>query len=329
MVKELSKETTIAEERAPSVASLAVELSAVLVTASPEEPKVLTLRGKGEERCLPSGPLEPQHPTLEAGLRAWVEARTHQSLGHIEQLCTFGDLDRRQALSGRRLLSVSYLALAREAPPAGQDGAAWSGWYRFLPWEDWRAGRPPLLVRLEPALQAWAAAGGEQRAERERRLRLAFPAEGAPWPDERTLERYELLYEARLLPEAWRGARPPAGVLLAEGESLAANHRRILATAIGRLRGQIRHRPLVFELMPPSFTFLQLQRTVEALAGLRLHKPNFRRLVEHQGLVEETGEITSETGGRPARLLRFRPEVMLERRAPGLRLPSGRRRASG
>jgi hypothetical protein len=81
----------------------------------------------------------------------------------------------------------------------------------------------------------------------------------------------------------------------------------------------------VFELMPPTFTLLQLQRTVEALAGVRLHKPNFRRLVERQGLVEETGETALETGGRPARLVRFRREVMLERPAPGVRLPVARR----
>ena len=101
---------------------------------------------------------------------------------------------------------------------------------------------------------------------------------------------------------------------------MAVDHRRILATAIGRLRGKIKYRPVVFELMPPAFTLLQLQRTVEALAGVRLHKQNFRRLVEQQGLVEETGEISARTGGRPARLVRFRREVLLERPAPGLRL---------
>jgi hypothetical protein len=106
---------------------------------------------------------------------------------------------------------------------------------------------------------------------------------------------------------------------------MAADHRRILATAIGRLRGKIKYRPVVFELMPPSFTLLQLQRTVEALSGVRLHKQNFRRLVEHQGLVEETGGISAETGGRPARLVRFRRAVVLERPAPGLRLRAGRR----
>ena len=71
---------------------------------------------------------------------------------------------------------------------------------------------------------------------------------------------------------------------------MALDHRRMLATAIGRLRGKIKYRPVVFELMPPAFTLLELQRTVEALAGVRLHKQNFRRLVEAEGLVEETGE---------------------------------------
>jgi hypothetical protein len=32
------------------------------------------------------GPLEPAHPTLERGLRAWVERQTGQSLGYVEQL---------------------------------------------------------------------------------------------------------------------------------------------------------------------------------------------------------------------------------------------------
>ena len=77
--------------------------------------------------------------------------------------------------------------------------------------------------------------------------------------------------------------------------------------------------------MPPAFTLLQLQRTVEALSGVRLHKQNFRRLVEQQGLVEETGGIIAGTGGRPARLVRFRREVVLERPAPGLRLGAPRR----
>ena len=103
------------------------------------------------------------------------------------------------------------------------------------------------------------------------------------------------------------------------------DHRRILATAIARLRGKMKYRPVVFELMPPSFTLLELQRTVEAISGMRLHKQNFRRLVEGQGLVEGTGKVATYARGRPAELFRFRREVLSERPAPGVRLGSRQR----
>jgi hypothetical protein len=310
-------------------ASLAIRLSAAIVTATVDEPRVLTVRiGREPVEALPSGPLEVEHRTLEVGLRAWVERQTSQRLGYVEQLYTFGDRNRvetGEALPSRAL-TVAYLALVREARPAGAAEALWQSWYRFFPWEDWRSGKPPALLPLEEQLARWVrqtASEAEQRLRGER-VGLAF----APsWNEELVLERYELLYEAGLIEERWRdlgGPRPrPDGPTF--GQLMAADHRRILATAIGRLRGKIKYRPVIFELMPPSFTLLQLQRTVEALSGVRLHKQNFRRLVERQGLVEETGGISAATGGRPARLVRFRREVLLERPAPGLRLRAGRR----
>ena len=105
------------------------------------------------------------------------------------------------------------------------------------------------------------------------------------------------------------------------GASMRFDHRRILATAISRIRAKIKYRPVIFELMPQKFTLLELQRAVEALAGVRLHKQNFRRLVEKGGLVEGTGVVEPGTVGRPAELFRFRREVLRERRAPGVGLP--------
>jgi hypothetical protein len=99
------------------------------------------------------------------------------------------------------------------------------------------------------------------------------------------------------------------------------DHRRILATGIARLRAKIKYHPVVFELMPDTFTLLQLQRCVEALAGKQVHKPNFRRLIEQQELVEETGETSQDTGGRPAKLFRFRRTVFAERAIIGTKLP--------
>ena len=315
--------------------ALSIGLCAVIVAASEHEPRVLTLRaaasGAGPAEALPSGPLEAEHRTLEIGLRAWVERQTSQHLGHVEQLYTFGDRDR---VAGDRSLAlpalvVAYLALAREARPADSTDAEWQSWYRYFPWEDWRQGKPPLLGPLEARLAEWAAqAGGDpERRLREERVGLAFGRHGASWNEELVLERYELLYEAGLVAEAARDLGREAATLDggATGVAMASDHRRILATAIGRLRGKIKYRPVVFELMPPAFTLLQLQRTVEALAGVRLHKQNFRRLVEQQGLVEETGAMSAQTVGRPARLVRFRREVLLERPAPGLRLRAGRR----
>jgi hypothetical protein len=306
-------------------ASLSIRLSAVIVTATIDEPRVLTVRiGHDPIEALPSGPLEVEHRTLEVGLRAWVERQTAQKLGYVEQLYTFGDRDRVEDARAGRALTVAYLALVREARPGGVGEAVWQSWYRYFPWEDWRGGQPATLPLLETRLGSWArqASSETERRLRAERLGLAF---ARAWNEELVLERYELLYEAGLIQESWRGrpALPADGLVF--GVPMAADHRRILATAIGRLRGKIKYRPVVFELMPPAFTLLQLQRTVEALSGVRLHKQNFRRLVEHQGLVEETGGISAETGGRPARLVRFRREVLLERPAPGLRLRAGRR----
>jgi hypothetical protein len=150
---------------------------------------------------------------------------------------------------------------------------------------------------------------------------------GAGFDEEKVLERYELLYEAGLVSEAARDGRASAGQwgeLPELGRPMAFDHRRILATAMGRLRGKLKYRPVVFELLPPEFTLLELQKTVEAISGTLLHKQNFRRLVEQGRLVEPTGNVSTETGGRPAKLYRFRRVVVLERPAPGLRVKAGR-----
>jgi hypothetical protein len=317
-------------------AALSIGLGAVIVAASEHEPRVLTIRdaapGAAPIEALPAGPLEAEHRTLELGLRNWVERQTSQRLGYVERLYTFGDRDRLVGAGAAAdpALTVAYLALVREMRPGGSAEAVWQNWYRYFPWEDWRGGRPSSLAAIEAGLSGWAgAASGEAEARlREVRIQVAFGLNAAAWNEELVLERYELLYEAGLVAEAARD-RGEGTALAATGAAMAVDHRRILGTAVGRLRGKIKYRPVVFELMPPTFTLSQLQRTVEALLGVRLHKQNFRRLVEQQGLVEETGEISAATGGRPARMVRFRPEVALERPAPGLRLRAGRRMPGG
>jgi len=301
--------------------AVSIELTAVLAAVTDDEPRVLTVEAG---QALPSGPFESGHRSLQTGLRAWVERQTRHPLGYVEQLYTFADKDRLHG--GVRAISISYLGLTREASAPRERATTWHGWYRYFPWEDWRAG-PPAVMRREivPRLRRWAAGAPDPATKRARSQRIAvdFGASERAWNEELVLQRYELLYEAGLVPEFHRG-RPVAADAVVPGVPMAHDHRRILATGMARLRAKIKYRPVVFELMPESFTLLQLQRAVEALAGRRLHKQNFRRLVDQQGLVEETGAMSSETGGRPAKLVRFRREVLIERAAAGTKLPLAR-----
>jgi hypothetical protein len=249
----------------------------------------------------------------------------------VEQLYTFGDEGRdapraEMGAGAARIVSVGYLGLTPTAVETQVPDTAWAPWSAFFPWEDWRHGRPALLdAAIAPALRRWA---GED-AGKWSRARLAFALDGAPWNEERVLERYELLYEAGLAPEAARdraraeGHDPaePAALSAALGEPMISDHRRILATGLSRIRGKIKYRPVVFELMPPEFTLSALQRTVEAIAGVPLHKQNFRRVVEREDLVEGLGRQDADTGGRPAELFRFRREILSARPATGLSLP--------
>ncbi|VCU71615.1 hypothetical protein PIGHUM_03701 [Pigmentiphaga humi] len=296
------------------------ELVAVLVAATDAEPLVLTTH---DGSMLPSGAFESGHRSLQAGLRAWVEEQTHHPLGYVEQLYTFADRDRTEQATEQRVISISYLALTRQGPVSGAD-AAWHGWYRYFPWEDRRSPSAELDAQIAAALQEWCRRAPEPEARRMRaqRAEVCFGLGGRPWNEELVLQRYELLFEAGLAQEATRRIGRPGSPHF--GQPMHYDHRRILATGIARLRAKIKYRPVVFELMPPTFTLLQLQQAVEALAGRSLHKQNFRRLIEQQQLVEETGALATETAGRPAKLFRFRGDVLLERALSGSKLPLAR-----
>ncbi len=350
--------------------NVGIELSAVIVAVTRNEPQVMLL----PSRALPSGPFSTHHRTLEQGLRAWVDAHIGLKLGYVEQLYTFADKDR--TADNMRAVSIGYLALARAPTVKNGDQEKETlkifPWYDFFPWEDRRKGVPAVTDHILKALTQWKAAAPDAatRKARDNRIAINFPKDPRAWNEELVLQRYELLWEAGLIEEAQRhflseksvagkhgktpsplrgglgrGAndwaenmalypknsakrmaptpnpsREGRGIFI-PGLSMPHDHRRILATGIARLRAKIKYRPVVFELMAERFTLLQLQNTVEALAGLRLHKQNFRRLVQGQGLVEETSGTTSDTRGRPAKLFAFRHDVLRERAAAGTKLP--------
>ncbi|UFZ06258.1 hypothetical protein LQG66_08150 [Bradyrhizobium ontarionense] len=302
--------------------AITADLVAVLVAVTEGHPRIMTIGNAG---ALPSGPFQFAHRSLQTGLRAWVEAQTGHPLGYVEQLYTFADLGRTGDPGAAHRISISYLGLTREELIREGSEAQWSSWYDYFPWEDHRAGTPAMIAKIiTPKLRAWARSADEQALQKQRwqRAVITFGLDGRDWNEELALQRYELLYEASLIPESVRGKGGRDQVVA--GRAMTADHRRILATGIARLRAKIKYRPVVFELMPAEFTLLQLQRSVEALAGRLVHKQNFRRLIEQQELVEETGAIAADTIGRPAKLFRFRQGLLAERAVVGTKLPLSR-----
>jgi hypothetical protein len=321
---------------------IAIGLSAVIVAADEEGAYVVVTRAPEAPAGLPFGPFDPAGDrTLELSLRRWVAEQTGFEIGYVEQLYTFGDRGREAPLADLgegapdRVMSIGYLALTPSRAPLEAARARWRSWYDFFPWEDWRRRRPDAIDReIAPRLEAWANGASDKPAVETRlaRIRLAFALHGETWNEERALDRYELLYEAGLAPEAARDRARFSGEAEPRlrplppcfGEPMISDHRRILATAISRLRAKIKYRPVIFELAPRLFTLLQLQRIVEAISGLSLHKQNFRRLLERTGLVEGAGKFDSRAGGRPAELFRASPDTLTKRPVIGVHVPAPR-----
>jgi len=276
-----------------------IGLSAVVIALRDRKACVLTTPGDDGALALPFGPFDPgRDRTFELALRAFVTAQTGFRLGFVEQLYTFGDIGRAspRATPGperRREVSVGYLALTADAADAPLAEARWTPVLDVFPWEDRRDGAPGCLEPLLRGLEAWAGGDPKRRA----RVDTLF----APARD-----------------------RDKPGPADAPGRAMASDHRRILATGLGRLRSKLKYRPVLFDLMPPTFTLSELQAAAEAVAGLSLHKQNFRRGVERTGLVEPTGRLSAATGGRPAELFRTVDGDLSAADTLGLPLPAQR-----
>ena len=101
----MSDAATIGTAPGPSSASdaVAIDLTAVIVAVTEEEPRVLAIAQARRCRRVRSN---RHHRTLQTGVRSWVERQTHHPLGYVEQLYTFADRDRTGARRARRSRSA-------------------------------------------------------------------------------------------------------------------------------------------------------------------------------------------------------------------------------
>jgi hypothetical protein len=237
---------------------------------------------------------------------------------------------------GARVTTNAYLMLVRRAEgdePAHADDASDARWvdvYSHLPWEDVREGRT-AAHHAEEVLDVWAAEGPPERV---RRVADAFGRD--EWNEERTADRFALLMESGLVPEARRdlwGRSEPRDEDARFGREMAFDHRHILADALGRLRGKIKYLPAaLMALTGPELTLDELQAACEAIAGRPLHRANFRRAVAQQGtgetraprLVGKTGRTRQREGRGPGvapEIYCFLPESTRARLENSIRFP--------
>ncbi len=329
---------TLSYSHAHQQGSGTTEVVAVLVAITEHSARVLTV---DQGKLLPNGPLMPLHHSLQAGVRQWVEEQTQQPMGYLEQLYTFVDTSRRN-IDGYALVYVSYLGLVQENQQL-QTAAIWRDWYDYFPWENHLQGRPEIVTHLIlPALLEWADSAVDEAIKQLRYQRICLcwgisleninndvsneshkRLQDGEWVAEHVLLRYEMLYEAGFIPEApsYQPNKLASNSSKKLGMPMYYDHRRVIATAISRLRAKIEYRPLIFGLMSEVFTLSQLQQSIEALSGVRLHKQNFRRLLDSQNLVLPTGESSNSQRGRPAKLYRFAHNIELQSLLMDSKLP--------
>jgi 8-oxo-dGTP diphosphatase len=96
---------------------------------------------------------------------------------------------------------------------------------------------------------------------------------------------------------------------------MALDHSEIVDYGLTRLRYKIEYSAAAFELMPEEFTLRELQEAyMIILDDHKLDKANFRKKIRDAKIVEPVSRYI-QTGGRPAKLFRFRKDAQLESKA--------------
>ena len=210
---------------------------------------------------------------MEIGLRQWVDEQVGSgwAMLSIIHICQGAASTPHRA---PHVVSVGYLALTNQT---GGQTRAWRDIYISFRGRLATANRrcwPTLSIPR--SIAGWLDTLTGQ-------ARLAFGRDGLPWGEEYVLERYELLYEAGLVAEAFadgRGNAMPTPVVPGEALQPIIGHSGNRCWSVAR---QIEisagnFRPDAADIHPDPVTAHGRNG-----AGVTLHKQNFRRLVEKSG----------------------------------------------
>lgn len=207
---------------------------------------------------------------------------------------------------------LAVLLQRRSAPPHKDDWALPGGFVGVA--ESLDAAAERILTEKAGLLYAWL----EQLYSfgdpgRDPRMRIVTIAYFALLPHEALAGTLDGRHDLALAPLdiPWPGEQ--GGPVAALGPDLrplplAFDHDDILGHAVKRLRGKLDYSPIAFALLPPRFTLRALQDVHEAILGIGLNKPAFRRRMLDRAWIEGTGEREEGGAFRPAELYRVKPE---------------------
>lgn len=126
-----------------------------------------------------------------------------------------------------------------------------------------------------------------------------------------TVTYFALVGADKINPQADSDAEDVGWFSVYDLPSLAFDHARILNYALTRLRYKLEYSAVGFQLLPEKFTLRELQDAYEIVLGAKLDKGNFRSKLRKSNVVEMVDGYR-DTGGRPARLYRFREDAVAE-----------------
>lgn len=87
---------------------------------------------------------------------------------------------------------------------------------------------------------------------------------------------------------------------------LAFDHKKILDTAIERVRSKIRYQPIGFELLDKKFSFADLEKLYTTLLDREIDRRNFAKKMLALNIFDETDELAKGEGkGRPSKMYQF------------------------
>ena len=92
-------------------------------------------------------------------------------------------------------------------------------------------------------------------------------------------------------------------------DQLAFDHKLILDTCIHRLREQVMEQPIVFNLLPETFSLRELQDLYEAILGCELDRRNFRKRIMLKNWLVDLNQMEQDVPHRPGKLYKLRPQL--------------------